>query len=665
MSDKRIEILERSLAREKKARKEAEKILENKALELYNLSQQLKESNNTLESLLAKKDLELKGVFKNIADAYCVMDMYGNVLEMNDATFELLDYNSREENINLTEFVHAMDVSKVFEAFEKLKKQGEFKDLKIRIVSKSNITKHIHINASIILNTSGKPIAVQGIARDITNEFMIQRNLIESESRLKTLILNLDSGILLEDEDCNIIFTNTKFCELFNISDAPEELKGLHCSVRMEQFKTLFEKPDQFMSRMQSIVHDRREVIAEELKMTDGTILERDYIPIFEKENYKGHLWTYRDVTLQRNYSKNLEAEKQKYSNIIANMHLGLIETNSNNKIVFVNQSFIDITEYSEDELLGKSAIELLIAEREQDLVKGIASQTRSGESNSHEIQIKTKSGKLKSVMISSAPNYNSHGVITGTIGVILDITDTKNLQEQKEALLKNLEISNNDLQEYAHIVSHDLKSPLRSIFALVAWIKEDNQEHLSPNSLDNIGLIESTLEKMEQLISDILNYSSVTAEAIEDKPVDLNGIIKDLQQILFVPKHIQIKVLNPLPVIHGDQTRLQQLFQNLLSNAIRYIDKEVGHVIIDVIEKPSHYQFSIEDNGIGIEEEYHDKIFKIFHSLSDTKESSGIGLSIVKKIVDLYKGDIWLESSLGKGTTFYFTLKKRDDGNT
>ncbi|MEM9678868.1 MAG: ATP-binding protein, partial [Bacteroidota bacterium] len=198
-----------------------------------------------------------------------------------------------------------------------------------------------------------------------------------------------------------------------------------------------------------------------------------------------------------------------------------------------------------------------------------------------------------------------------------------------------------------------------RSIDALVQWIKEDNKGEFDQATNQNFELIETTLEKMEQLISDVLEYSSVSSESKNQTNVDLNELIQDLKQILYVPEHISIHILNQLPTIVGDKTKLQQLFQNLISNAIKFNDKEKGLIEIDVEEQKSYYQFSIKDNGVGIEKKHHDKIFKIFHALNKNKESTGIGLSIVKKIVDMYKGEIWLASVPNEGATFFFTIKK------
>ncbi|MGB6269074.1 MAG: ATP-binding protein [Olleya sp.] len=276
-----------------------------------------------------------------------------------------------------------------------------------------------------------------------------------------------------------------------------------------------------------------------------------------------------------------------------------------------------------------------------------------------YEARVYTKSKEVKWVHINASIVFDTNKKPIAAQGIVRDITEFKNLELQKEKLLSQLEKSNDELQEYAYIVSHDLKSPLRSIYALVSWLKEDNQANLDENSLQNLAHIETTLEKMEQLITDVLNYSSLGINSSEKSEIDLDKLVKELITILYVPKHIEIKSQKKLPSIKGDKTKLQQLFQNLISNAIKFIDKDKGTIIIDVDDLKSHYKFSIKDNGIGIDKKFHDKIFKIFHALNKSKDSTGIGLSIVKKIVNLYEGEIWLDSEPNIGTTFYFTLKK------
>lgn len=658
MSQDKIDILQRALAREKLARKQAEKILESKSAELYEAKNDLEKSYLELEALLNKKDSQLQGVFENIVDAYVIIDLLGNILKMNDPAVSLLGFKDVNENFNLLEMVKPSEMERVAESFQLLLKKGSLTDFQVTIITKNKEEKLVHINASIIYD-NGKPVAAQGIVRDITKAKDDVNKLIESENRLATLILNLDSGILLEDENRKIVLTNNKFCELFGIPLSAEQLKGQDCTDAAEQNKVLFNDPELFLSKIDKLLKDKKQILGDELEMIDGRILSRDYVPVFENGLYKGHLWSYKDITLRKKYRDNLEAQKQKYSNVIANMNLGLVEVSTDNKILMINQSFSDMSGYSEKEVIGKTGMELFRNDENFEIIKAKDFKRRNGEAHSYEIKVKNKLGKDRHWLISGAPNYNLKGEVIGAIGIHLDITDIKNLELQKENLLSKLEKSNDELQEYAHIVSHDLKSPLRSINALMSWIKEDNAGKLDAASIQNFDLIDITLEKMEQLISDVLSYSSVGANINEKANVNLDEVITDLIKIMYKPEHIAVTILNTLPVLKGDKTKLQQLFQNLISNAIKFIDKDIGFVKINVEDVNTHYQFSVEDNGIGIDKKYHDKIFKIFHALNKRDDSTGIGLSIVKKIIDLHEGEVWLESEPDKGTTFFFTLKK------
>ena len=660
MDKEKVNILERALLRERKARKQAEKILEVKSLELFNTTIQLEKANTKLEHLLVEKTSQLKGVFKNINDAYCIIDFSGKILEMNDSTIQLLGCNNDEEELNLKDFLFQSNINEVLSDFLLIKEKGELKDFKIQIISRDNIIKDLNINASLVINDEGDVFAIQGIARDITIENVDKNKLLESENRLKNLILNLNNAIFLEDENRVALLVNKKLCDLFYMPESPEQYIGQDMSNGAEQSKLLFENPNEFVIRYEEIIEKREVVLGEEIRMADGKILERNYIPVYKNGVFKGQLWSFNDVTLERNFYRTIEAQKQKYGDIIANMNLGLLEVNNEGEILLVNQSFSAMSGYSEKELIGEKAIKLFPLNVLEKRVKQEQLMKVNEESKSFEITAKTKKGEKRFWLVSRASNYNVNGKITGAVEIYLDITDLKNLEIQKGNLLNKLEKSNSELQEYAHIVSHDLKSPLRSISALTNWIKTDNKEKFDDFSLQNFDDIENTLEVMDNLISSILEYSSITSGNEEvNEEVDFNFLIKELKTVLYIPENISVNILNTLPVIKGDKVKFQQLFQNLISNAIKFNNKEKGIINIKVNERSSFYEFSVSDNGMGIEKKHFDKIFKIFQSLKKAKNSSGIGLSIVKKIVSLYKGEIWLESEINKGTTFYFTIKK------
>ena len=237
-------------------------------------------------------------------------------------------------------------------------------------------------------------------------------------------------------------------------------------------------------------------------------------------------------------------------------------------------------------------------------------------------------------------------------------------INKQKEELLNELAHQNEELSDYAHMVSHDLKSPLRSIDTLTAWLKEDYNDLFDENGKSTLTLIRNNVEKMDTLIKGILEYSAIGQNKTEIYNVNLNKLIDSITSAIGIPEHIHL-TKHKLPTVQGDKFRLQQLFQNLLSNAIKYNDKKRGEIEIGVEDKKRYWQFFVKDNGKGIEEAYFNKIFETFEKLENNEQSSGIGLSIVKKIVDLYGGKVWLTSKISHGSTFYFTLKKSLNGNT
>lgn len=233
-------------------------------------------------------------------------------------------------------------------------------------------------------------------------------------------------------------------------------------------------------------------------------------------------------------------------------------------------------------------------------------------------------------------------------------------ISNQRETLLKNLEIQNQELNEYAHVVSHDLKSPLRNINTLINWLLEDDSAALTDESKKSLGLILFNIEKMDLTIKGILDYSSIDKLESENRNVDFNILISEVLRTTVLPENINLKIDNKLPNMYGNYSRFKQLFHNLIDNAIKYNDKKKGQINIGCKYEEDEVEFYIKDNGVGINEAYFDKIFNVFTKLSSDNYSSGMGLSIAKKIVAFYGGKIWLESTPKKGTTFFFTLQKK-----
>ena len=234
------------------------------------------------------------------------------------------------------------------------------------------------------------------------------------------------------------------------------------------------------------------------------------------------------------------------------------------------------------------------------------------------------------------------------------------NTQKKKtEELVKNLSYHNEQLNEYAQMISHDLKAPLINIHTLVDWYINDHKNEFDESALKPLQEVLFNVEKMDLLIEGILNYSTVDRIEEKKRKINVYSLIKLVLKTILVPQHIQVIVQDNLPTLYGNTWRFTQLFQNLIQNAIKYNDKTKGVIEIGYAEKEKFHQFFVKDNGIGISSNYFDKIFKVFSKLESISSSSGIGLSIVKKIVTNYNGSIWVESEEGVGSTFYFTIAK------
>jgi signal transduction histidine kinase len=267
--------------------------------------------------------------------------------------------------------------------------------------------------------------------------------------------------------------------------------------------------------------------------------------------------------------------------------------------------------------------------------------------------------GQVFYLLVKTAPLLI--GGRTFTIASANDITGRKMAEQRQAVLLQELQSVNGELTDFAHIVSHDLKAPLRGIRTLAEWLAADFGDRLGNEGRDQIDLLVGRVNRMDALIDGILRYSRVRQTCEDIVAVDLNELVTETVEALAPPNHISVTVEGPLPTLPGEPTRLTQLFQNLLSNAIKYMDKDAGIVRVGCTEQEDGWQFFVADNGPGIPPEHFDRIFKIFQTLTpkDAYESTGVGLTVAKKIVELHGGKIWVESQVGTGATFSFTLPK------
>lgn len=240
-----------------------------------------------------------------------------------------------------------------------------------------------------------------------------------------------------------------------------------------------------------------------------------------------------------------------------------------------------------------------------------------------------------------------------------LDITEQKQTEERLKATLSQVEKANRELSNFAYIVSHDLKEPLRALNSLAKWIVDDYGDKFDEAGKEKIGLLINRVRRMNDLVEGILRYSRAGRIIQEASPQDLNRTVSEVISMLNPPAHISVSIVGTLPVIAYERSSMQQVFQNLIENAVKYIDKPEGSIKISAAKDGRFWKICVADNGPGIDEKDYEKIFQMFGVLQprDKVEASGVGLAVVNKIVGMYGGKVWVESEVGKGSRFYFTI--------
>jgi signal transduction histidine kinase len=256
----------------------------------------------------------------------------------------------------------------------------------------------------------------------------------------------------------------------------------------------------------------------------------------------------------------------------------------------------------------------------------------------------------------------DSNGNPKGVHGVMFDITEQKDAQMEREKLITELEAKNAEMERFVYTVSHDLKSPIVTIVGFLGYLEEDVNTGNVDAIRKDIDRVYQAAFKMQDLLKDLLELSRVGRMMNESEPVPFARLVDDALELThgrLQAHRVDIKIAADLPVVFGDRQRLLELVQNLIDNAAKYMGEQPNPLIeIGVMgyENDMPVLF-IHDNGIGIRSEFHERIFGLFNKLDPGTEGTGVGLALVKRIVEVHGGRVWVESEAGKGSAFYFTL--------
>ena len=367
-------------------------------------------------------------------------------------------------------------------------------------------------------------------------------------------------------------------------------------------------------------------------------------------------------ITEQRNELREKNIELKKLSIVASKADNAITITDNMGIAEWVNDGFVRLTGYSSESTVGANPFELLKGKgTNPSVLSDLNEAMKNNQPFSCELLKYKKNGKTFWSQITMTPITSDENNSQQFIFIESDITPRKIAEERMQQYNINLEKTNKELDKFAYVVSHDLKAPLRAIGNLTGWIEEDMADRLPEDIRGHFNIIKGRVVRMEGLINGILDYTKAAKNEGELQKFKSDDLLRESIDLIGVPDNAVVHVRDQMPEMQAEKVKLQQIFMNLIHNAVKYNDKEDIQVDIGCEDLGAEYKFYVKDNGPGMDSKYHDKIFVIFQTLNarDEVEARGVGLAIVKKIIEEEGGRIWVESEKGKGATFCFTWPK------
>ena len=467
-------------------------------------------------------------------------------------------------------------------------------------------------------------------------------------NRVKSLVNNMNAAIMIEDHERKIVHVNQLFCNFFKIPAEPSQLIGVDCSQSAQQTKALFAEPEQFVADVDELLKNQTKFINQKIRMSDGRILERDYVPLTVDNEYRGHMWCYRDITVVSLTQERIRREHKMIRRMIRAAPVAIAIFNNEYKSIVKSQTWKSSTEI--DEVLKQHW-------------KLNGSLIKRGEITQIPFQAKDALGELKHFNAVVGPWTDDSGEIAGFIVVCSAVSE---FVEEKEKAVNESKMKSQFLAN----MSHEIRTPMNGVLGMVEMLK---LTELNKDQRDYIDTISNSADSLLCILNDILDFSKIEAGKVELSPIEfnlykyINSTVKTFSPIA-KKKSLEVELKYDVPrdlIIKSDPVRVRQVLSNLLSNAIKFTTDGSVTVHIDsksdVNSDKNIISFSVKDSGIGMAEETIEKIFKPFEqadgSTSRKFGGTGLGLAITKNLVELMGGEIKVTSVLNEGTTFTFLL--------
>lgn len=627
---------------------ELEKLVQERTKEVYQREQRFKFLIENNDSIIAIVDKQSKTIYRS-----------PSAERITGWSFEDV------ENISAFERIHPDDREKALKVFN-FAMANPGAPFKISLRTKHKDGRYIWLDG-IVTNLFHEP-NIGGLLtnfKDISEIKDAERELEKNEKRFRTLVDKAEDIISLVDEKGKVIY----------VSPAFERATGFPVDYMIGRTNTEIMHPDQV---------EESKLVFQELLANPGKVLHRlnrfrhvdghyiwvegDVVNLFNDENVKAIVANYRDISDKKQSRDTAIEMNERFSIVSKATHDVVWDWNLVTNEIWWNDNFYSLFEL--DSELPQTIETWISGLHEADRDRVISKLDKAVEDGekfwSDEYRYKGSEGKVFFILDRGSIIRDSEGKAIRMIGSMINMTDLKHAEEKEKKYVAELERSNRELEQFAYIASHDLQEPLRMVGSYVQLLSQRYKGKLDSDADEFIDFAVDGATRMKQLINDLLNYSKLN-KATPISQVNISSLINEV--LVNLKTNIEEKnakiVMGEMPAIAADKTQMIQVFQNLIANALKFqANGSTPEIKISSVKKEGEWLFSVEDNGIGIDKMYHDKVFIIFRQLNSKSKfnGTGIGLAIVKKIVERHGGSIWFESEPGKGTIFYFTIKNKNE---
>lgn len=631
-------------------------------------SQELFRVNEELRKNIARKTAEaeelnsrIESIVNSVQEIIFQTDLNGNWTYLNSA-WEMITGYKVEDSLGTSFLTHIHPEDREESAkqvLEILKGNSESNRYTARYITKSAELKWAEAFLSLDRDKDGNVTGYSGTLNDITDRFEAQQEL----NKLALVARKTDNIVVVTDVEGKITWVNDAFSKLTAYS--LEEVIGKTPGSFLQGPET---NPETKKAMREAVLQQKsfNGEVYNYSKDGKGYWLSISITPMVNEENeIEGFIAIELDISSKKEDEVKLEEARQTLKFALEGNQYGLWDWDIQENQVHFSDVWKSMLGYKPDEIKNSfTSWENLLHPDDKENARLAIGKYLGGEVDNYiaEFRMKSKEGGYRWILANGkALSYLKDGSPKRIIGTHQDITSRKESEQQLEKYAFDLERINSELDKFAYIVSHDLKAPLRAINNLSEWIEEDLEEIMNPENKEQMQLLRGRVKRMENLINGILQYSRAGRSKSEKRMVKSQKVIEEIIADLEIPKNINLKLDKDFPDVFSEPIAIEQIFSNLISNAIKYNDNPEPQIIVAWKDLGRYYEFTVEDNGPGIDPQYHEKVFVIFQTLQsrDTYESTGVGLAIVKKIIEDQNAEIRIESDLGEGTKFIIQWPK------